>query len=285
MVQGGIGTFEGFVIAKRASSGYYMGQAADPENVSNGTTTSAYYYDKAVDMQFMGLEYAMRTMRAGTRIWSSKVAGVSNIANSPLNLSAFDTVLDGLLKGYTPDTTTNSNHTILTRNANKIALQNFGLIAHIRFDRDNGAPMWLNVVKLNVQLMQTNGPTAGFGEGENPSPLEWQIKHDRSSKNILGQNFSAANARPTDDTDYEWYILSDYRFGLTTYVDDGSATSYILGHRPATATKGLHFIFKNGVDNASGVSSINASTGSTAITAGTAGDKWHHLYPTDFVAI
>ncbi len=279
------GTFVSAIFAKRASSGYYMGQASNPESVSNGTTTSAYVYKYPVDVQALGLTYATRTGKGGGSVWTTKVSGVSAVNNSPMNLSALDTDLEALFTSSAVDTTTNSNYSTIVRNTNNKTLQPFGGIFHIQLDYDDGSSKWLNLVKLNVQVTKTTGSTFGFGEGENPSPLAYELVHAQSAKNIFGQNFASANARPTNDLEYEMVIIGDYRLGLTTYVDDGSATSYILGHRPSTSTKAQHFIFKNGTENSTNVSTINTTTGSVAITAGTAGQVWHHLYPTEFVAI
>jgi len=283
MVAGLIGSYKYSQYAFRDSSGYAIGQESDPDNASAGTTTHAYLYDKPISLAGIALTYGIREGRGGAKIWTRKVVGVEGVDNAALELSAYDTVLDGYFKGITPDVTTNSSHTIMARNSNLTTPAAFVSLHSYEFDIDDGSSKWINHVILNQQIVEPPGRSTGQESGTNPNPLSYEIVPNDSSRNVFGQLWSAANLTVADDSDKEMFIISDKPLGMTTYIDDGVATEFITGYRPTSAVVGDHFFFTNGV--VSTPSAINATTGAVTITAATSGDIWLALYQTSFVSI
>lgn len=284
MVQGLIGTYKYSQFAFRDSSGYPKGVDSTPDAVSNGTVLNAYLYDKGIDISGMSVTYDTRQGQGGGKIWVKRVSGVSDVGDITLNMSAYDTTLDGYFKGQTPDATTNTNMIISSRNVNKLTLPAFVSVHAFEFDNADGSAMWLNRVILNGQFKQVSGIGSGQGSGTNPNPLTYECTPNKSSRAPWGQLLSAnTNLDVADDSDYELWIYSRYPLALATYIDDGAASSFAVAYKVATGEdKADCLIFKNGSTAQSAVSGITNATGAFAITAGTAADIWCVLYPTEF---
>lgn len=279
-----IGTYKSSMYAHRDSNGYHMGVLTTPDAPVAGTVYGAYLYDKHIDIGGIALTYEKRQGFAGAQIWTQRTVGISDISDMAVNMSGFDTVLDGYIKGYTPDATTVSSAIVVARNASQTTPPKLVSSHHIEFDNEDGSAQWMTLFVMNAQFKDEGGMAAGQSSGQNPNPLAYAATIDFSSRLPWGQTFVASNLSVAKDKDITIGIVSNYRYAMTAYIDDGSATTYKLPYLPASSTVGDHFVFSNGtVLTPSG---INTSTGVVTITAGTSGDIIQHLYPVgnDFTA-
>lgn len=279
MSQGLLGTYKSSMYAFRDSNGYPVGENITPDTTTPGTVYGAYLYDKHTTLGASVPSFETRFGRSGGKIWTKKVVGISDIGNFSVEMAGLDTTLEGYLKGYTPDVTTVTTAIGLVPNEVPDVLPKFVSAHHMEFDNADGSPEWLSLFYLNSQFTDTSGIAAGQGSGENPNPLSYEGVPDYSLRAPWGQLFSAAasNLTVTDDKAQSVAVISQWRYAIATYIDDGAATTYTLPFLPASAVVGNHYVFRNGT--AITPSGIVTTTGVVTITAGTSGDVIVHLYP------
>lgn len=282
MAAGLIGTYKYSQFAFLNASNYPGGVETDPDNVTPPVLSDAYLYDKIIDVSGMAITYGKRQGFGGGRIWTQRVTGVTDIGDVTLNLSAYDTTLEGFWKGITPDTATISGVTVMTRNAEFTVLPPMMNLHAFEFDDDDGTSSWFNEIYLNVQHKDISGVASGQGDGQNPNPLVREFTPNRSNRTAWGELWSAYTALDvTNDVDYVMQIITPNPLALAAYFDDGTAITFTVGRQLSSATPGDHFIYKNGVENSGDVSLIVPTTGVFTIAAGTANDVWTILYQTD----
>ena len=281
MTQALVSTFRNLRIAFRDANGYPMGTDSTPDAVTNGTSTNAYYYDKPIDIGGVTIERPTISGRGGGKVWVRRIANVGEPSNASLNLSAYDSVLNGYIVGTTPDTTTNANFEVVARNSRKASPPAFIVMATTNLALADGSEKFLHRIYLNAQINLATEANSSQGTGENPNPLAYEIVPNYSSRLPWGQLISAnSNLSIVDDSDISIEVLADYQLAFTTYVDDGSSTSdaFQLPYTPATTTIAEFLVYNEGVDDSSNVSV--AADGQVSLTAAnTAGDIMVIFYP------
>lgn len=278
MAIGLIGTYKSSMYAHRDSSGYHMGTLVTPDAPVSGTVYGAHLYDKHIDIGGIALTFEKRQGFAGAKIWVQRTVGISDISDMAVNMSGFDSTLDGFIKGYVPDVTTVPVATGISRNASNPTPPKMVSVHHIEFDNEDGSSQWLSLFVLNAQFKDEGGTPAGQASGQNPNPLAYAATIDFSNRLPWGELFSAsANVNVNDDKDITFGIIANNRYAMTAYIDDGIATTYKLPFLPSSATVADHYVFSNGV--ALVPSLIVTTTGIVTIAAGTDQDIVQHLYP------
>jgi hypothetical protein len=276
------GTYKYSQYAFLTSEKYPAGIETDPDNVTAPTLSDAHLYDKPIDVSGMTITYGKIQGLGGGRIWTQKVTGVTDIGDVTLNLSALDTTLETFWNGTSPDTATITNVEVVARNTEFTNFPNMINLHAVEFCLDDGSSVWLNLIYLNVQHKDVSGISSSQGDGQNPNPLAREFTPNRSTRTAWGELWSAYSAIEVEnDVDYTMAIISPNPLALASYWDDGIATTFTVGRQLSSATVANHFIFKNGVDNGSGVTTIVPTTGVFTITPGTADDIWTILYQTD----
>lgn len=273
-------------IAMRNSSGYPMGSDPTPNTVANADVKHAYkikgFY--SVDAPAITRETAVR--RAGQKVLGTKQLGVSNIAPFNLTLSDFDQTFHNLVSGATTDTTLATNMLVTSFNSQKATLPQCILIINAGFQDDNGLDCFENIFYHNVTISPAV-PTVNQSGGENPNAFVYTVTPTTSLRAGWGSLFTATTLALEENADIVSFIRSASPLSLTTYIDDGAATTVSVGYRPVSSEHaGADNIFlKNGVQNHTGVSAFSTTTGATTHTAGSAADIWCITYQTDFISI
>lgn len=271
-------------VAMRNSSGYPMGSDTTPNTVANLEVKHAYKLTGPVETAVPAPTRDIATFRGGLGILGQRAMGVSDLGSFDLTLSAYDETFHAMVSGSTVDVATHTELAMTAPNMARADLPQLILLLTIGIQNDSGTNEFLNIIYNNVQIGPAI-PAAGQDSGVNPRPQVYTVTPSLSDRMGHGMLYSASALAVQDNRDVGVMIRYLYPLALTSYIDDGIATTFVVGYRPVStnATNTINVVLKNGVKT--NPTSIVTTTGVVTITAGTAADVWSVLYPTEFVSI
>ena len=275
------GLVAGFYLAQLAvldSSGYPMGTLVTPDSPTNGTVYSPYVIPTIVEYREATPTYVEASSYAMMKHRGRRSMGASDFGVGQLVFSEFDPTFDALAMEYTVDTTLASSLSIVARNANRVQSRRFALWLTAGYTPSDSSPQFITFCLGNVYFNRQGAGVTQSG-GQNANNRTYDIVQNTSLRSPLGQLYSASALSVDGNADTEIAIIAAQPETLSTYVDDGSATSVIVPYAPYyTEHAGAYNIFtKNGSTAHASVGGISGST--LTITAGTAADKWVFAIP------
>lgn len=291
MAKGNVFGFPALQVWKRGSDGYAYGQITDVTTPGTNVTSSAYAMFDGISATLPEITRALAEFRGGSVYLGSAFMGTERLAPVVIDLANYDDTLNTLVGNGSADTTTVSGWTMSGINEQNPNPTQLGAMLTLRFQSrasgTDGDNLYLNVVMPNCTGTYTRVTAVTQNAGENPSPSRLTLALSSATRHPTGVAFGSNQGWYNNRTSM-YFIVSDYPLAVTTYIADGSATTFILGYRPkySTVTSGNtnNWTAKNGT--ATAATSINTSTGVvTLAAAGSASDKHVVMYPTEFTAI
>ena len=276
-------------VAFRDDDGYPMGTDTTPDVVSNNATTHAYYVGGLDKLTGATPTIDVAINKGGQKVVSKTPLGIADWGTPGIVLSEFNEVLNAYIKGATADVTTMTEWVQSPANVNQLDFPRMVILVAAKFTHSSDlTDYYLNWVFHNGQWNETAPAGTSQEPGVNPNPSGYQLDLSLSTRNgATGRPFSASSGvYVVGAADTYTRIRSRYPLSITTYVDDGSTGSFVLGYRPVyTDNTGAatNSITKNGTTTA--VTSVTVATGAVVITPGSATDRWVVCYPTQFTAI
>lgn len=271
--------------ARRSSDGYPMGVLADPDNAVGNTTTHARRLRGFVEATEMQMTIAEVEEFGGMKPLAKKQVGVEAVSGFTLTLSSHDEVLKPLVTGGSLDTTTYSTSAIYAPNSNKGDLPQGMLALSTKLQDESGTPWWYHILYHNIVMRPLNF-AINSGTGRNPMASVYQVTASQAKRTMLGVLFADLALDIEDESDYYIVLRTANRIGFTTYVHNGSATTFTTGYLPLdddATGEGANRYSKNGAIAA--LTSVAPSTGVATLTAaGTSLDKSVLVYDTAFRA-
>ncbi|RMG82103.1 MAG: hypothetical protein D6712_15205 [Chloroflexi bacterium] len=275
-------------VAFRDDDGYAMGSLTTPNSPSNGTMYGAHVVDNAATVTFGADVTPQLKFVAGGALQATASIGATDIEATTVELNGMDETLMAFINRSTIDTTTNTAATIMHRNINNRItppmIIGFNIVVH---NFDTAQNEYLTVVFLNAQLQLNTLASAGSptGDATNPNNITLTVLPSKSTRGATGALLSSYGTGVIGGQDVlEIWRGSNPRY-VATYVDDGTAGSFILPYRPtnsdATGSAQNH-ITVNG--SAGSATSVSTTTATVTRTAGTAGDIVQLFYETEYVA-
>jgi hypothetical protein len=267
-----------------------MGQETDPDTVVDGTTTHAYLLENVIDFVPSAPTYPVVTDFGGQNVRSKTVLPASEFGTPTFSLSERDEEFESLfVKDNLIDSTYNTGRTITGGNFNQDTFPRTIVRFHIR--RTNAVTFlteWSVYTYLNAQIRLTGeaGAAQVTGDATNPNPFTYSLDLSTSLRDVTGTLLSAMTLGLTGNIDAVTHHVASNPIHTTTYVDDNSAPSFILGYRPIStdATGAVeNNVSTNGTQ--SSVTSIATTTGVVTRTATGASDIVVVDYETNFIAI
>ena len=277
-------------IAKRNSDGYPVGTVADPEVISDDTTSSALYIGSLVSFVPPTPTTEFATDQGGQAIRAQMALGVSALGTGQITLSEFNETLTALIKAAAVDVSSVDGWAQTPGNVGQLDFPEvITLITGKYKNVDDGSEYYMTWAFHNSQWLEATGGGTSQAGGVNPNPLTYDLIPSKSTRNVTGVPFSSTSGmQVVDGTDAWTQIRSRWPISLTTYVADGIETDFILGYRPVFST-----ITTGNVDNSFTLAGVaTAPTSADTITAvvviaaaGSAQDVHVAAYQTKFVAI
>lgn len=280
------GAYEALWMA-RDTNGYPKGNSATPDSVSNGTTLHAVRLPGLVTATSPSATRNSVTWRGGMKTRGKRQTGLEDFGAFNLTLAGFDESFDALVTGSVADATTGGSDNVITAPNSNLAAYPQGILILTRgFQGADGTNRFMSWCYNNVTL-EPQDPEFNQSSGVNPQPMTYLVTPSQSPRTALGFLLSSLTVAVEDSNDYYIRYRTNERIHVTTYIDDGSATSFVLGYRPVSGEHaGATNVFtKNGASAHASVSDLSTTTGATTHTAGTAADIWVCVYGTRFVAI
>lgn len=284
------GHFAGFLYAQvmfRNSSGYPMGGDSTPNSVSNGDVKHAYKLTGTVTADIPQPTRNVATFYGGQGILGQIDLGISDFGTFNLQLSAYDETFTGYITGTTPDVTNVGTSNVLTAmNSTKTNLPQFILALTTYFQTIDGTNRYATLMFPSVTIAPAF-PSLTQDAGTNPQALTYVVTPTTSTRSPFGYPNSSLSLGLQDNKDIMYVWRTDNPVTCTTYIDDGSSTSFVLGYRPTNSENAgaVNVITKNGAAAHASVSNINTTTGVVTNTAGSAADIWNVWYETAWVSI
>lgn len=272
---------------RRDSNGYPKGISTTPDSVSNGSTHHAYRIPGLVQATAPSVSRGRVTFRGGMKARGSRTTGLEDFGDFTITTAAFDETFDALVTGSVADATTGGSNNVITAPNSNLADKPQGFLVLTRgFQTSDGANKYMHWIYNNVTLEPVD-PEVNQTTGENPQSMAYTVTPSQSTRSIFGLPLSALTIAVEDNNDYYIRYRTDERIHVTTYIDDASATSFVVGYRPVSSDHaGLTNVFSTqGAVSHANVSGFSVTTGATTHTAASAGNIWVAVYGTRFTAI
>ena len=286
--QAGPGHIHGFYHAQVMSlntSNYIMGNDTTPNAVTAGQTSHAHKLTGPVTATAFNPTRDTAIFRGGMSILGQKAAGISEMGSFDLTLSAHDEMFETWANNSAPDLTNFGTENIAT--AYNILGTNFPSLAlalTVGWQTLDGINRFKHWLYPSVMIFPPGFAITSEG-GVNPNPAAYTVVPTVSPRTLHGYLFKDTTLKVAEGRDLVYSVRTANPIAFTTYIDDGSATSFNLGYLPVwTEHAGAYNSFtKNGVIGHTGVSGVSDTTGAVTITAGSANDIWIAAYETNFV--
>lgn len=264
-----------------SSTGIPYGQL-DPSATETGDTIShaLAFIGDAISANLPVTEYRRATF-GGSRFLGSAFMGTEPTGEFEIQLSSSDAVLYTMLKGGNIDTSTIANNKIFSQNNNSQSPNDIGLMFSVASQsRDSGTDgdtEYRTYVFPRCQAVMAD--TGGnVTDGENPQPVTMTVTPSPASKHPWGASFGSNEGFAGNKVDH-YYIQGQYPFGMTTWIADGSETTFETEFVNATTT-----VTSGNTDNVFSIngtvtapSSFSSST-VTVASAGSDGDNHVAFY-------
>lgn len=275
-------------IAFRSSAGYPVGTCITPDSPTVNTVYSAYRLKYPVQFNPLNTQIAMATRKGGQRVRGHRYLPPDDIGSFTIVLDGKDEQFDAYVRGYTLDLAYNTSMAIGTDNSYLTAPPRFVLGMSLGFtDTDNATDYFMTYIWNNVVFTKAFGEGATQSSGTNPNPLEWTVTPDPSTRTGFGALYTATSLGVVEGTSLMVAIRDQYELTLSSYIANGSATTFATGFRGmSTDNTGAagNIILKAGVITAVTSVAIGATKLVTLTGAGSSADHWDILYPTQYVA-
>lgn len=269
---------------KVGSDGYAYGTAG--EGAANDTTTHALLLRNPQSAQLPTPTRVVTPLTGGNRWLGQVMFGISEVGSFPLVLEDLDLEFQAMAGASAMDTTTNARWRRGAENLNLPDLPQLGLmlstIYQSREDGSDGVNLYVNYIIPRCQIQVPLSQMAYQAE----NPVTCTVSPTMSSKEPTGKALTPMGLN--QDKAVMYVIVTPKPLALTTYIGDGTETTFILGYKPSSSVVTLNNtpneFARNGVLQA--LTSVNTSTAvATMAAAGAAGDKNICLYETDFLAV
>ena len=271
--------------ARRNSSGYPVGLAADPENLTADTIYHAFRSNKPIEVTFPQETYETATERSGMATRGQADLGVADWGTGTLVLSRFMETLNAQFTQSTADTTSTTNWMQIARNILQTDLSNWFIMFTSRSQDTSGNSWYNHWVFPNVQIRRPQTSLNQSG-GQNPQTFTHEFVPTLSDRALTGELFSGMSMTQVDDKDTQYYIRTQYPLHITTWIADGTETTFETQYVPVSTAvdQSDHAFTKNGTTT--NPSSLVVATGQvTVAAAGSSGDVHIAVYQDTNVAV
>jgi hypothetical protein len=262
------------------------GTVPDPNAPVPGTEYHAYVLPGYVTATPAIREVDTATNQADGKNYGDIDMGISTYGSVEITLSMRDELFFEMIRGVTANTTVSSAMRISSKNNTSLTARNMGLIITDRVrDEETGETKFEHVVYNKGTFTVTAEAEGNQSGGVNPSPLTITFKPLPSERFALtGMLYSAMGLEVDEDTDTDSPITSDYEYTLTTFIKDGTETTFTTKYKPLVAgatVGGVNVYSSEGVQAA--LTSLITTTGvGTMTAAGTSGHRAVTAYATGF---
>lgn len=284
-------------VAVLNDNGVMMGQISEPDNPTPNTTSHAYYVNHPVTVVPGAPTYTVATERSGQQYRGDVDLGMEALGEFTFTLAEIDLQLNALLTqskvvtNYSDGWTEGGNNQSVSIPRRVALIFTGGGVSRDDATLDNRGYRHMVVPSCTVRATEAGANQSG---GENPIPLTYTVRPGLSNKLPNGVLFDAIDPLMYAEGETFWHpIMLNYKIGMTTWVANGSASTFTLGYRPlfsdATASgrnRIARVIAGQTHGNQVAVASVNTTTGVvTASSAGNNLDIYNAWYPTNRVTI
>ena len=213
----------------------------------------------------------------------SAFMGTNPIGTFEVQLSSMDANLISMSKGGNIDTTTISGATLFSQNNNAQQPNDMGMMyTRAIQDRESGSDgdtKYITTIIPRCQIFMQDGG-GNVSDGENPQAVTLTVTASMASKHAWGTAFGSNEGFAGNKTDHI-YVTAEYPYGLTTWIADGSETTFEVEFVPASSA-----VTSGNTDNVFTINgtvtaptSISTSTGVVTVAAtGSDGDNHCAFY-------
>lgn len=278
-------------VAYRDADGYPIGVMADgtivePDDAALGETYHAHVVMGYVSNTPPQRDIELATDQADGKNYGDIPMGINSFGTGEITLSQKDEVLFNAVRRARTDTTTSSAMAITA--ANNTLIDGLSMVVmftdRVRNEK-TGEVEYETTIYHNVTMTVTGEAEAGQTGGTNPANYTMSYSPSPSERlSVTGYLFSSTDLEVLEDTDTHTVIRSKYPLTFSTFLRDGTDTSFTLLYRPqySDATGAAENIITN---NGSLLAVTSVNTTSKLVTlsaAGTSGHVVQVLYQTQF---
>jgi hypothetical protein len=288
---------KGFLLFKRNEDGIAMGNLSDPDDVDvsgGAVTTHAVWFDIPISLGAPSITRTKQTALYGQKFRGTFDLGVESIADTPLTIGQFDSILNGMLTGVSTNTSNWSGYETGGEDINASELSNIGIISEQGFqDYVNGV---FTAKKMNMyyagQIAQ-NAANASQDGGTNPNAPQYSFSPVVYSRIFTGQQISTLHPNDTNVERIRYPMKGKHSIGITTCVFDDTATTFTTNYKPLFDDEGVGernlFVIWDPVAKTATpttLTSVNTSSGLITLTGNPGEGKIGILvYPTNRIAV
>jgi hypothetical protein len=219
--------------AKRNSSGFPVGQVADPETLADGIVFPALVLRNPTEFVPPAPTFTNVVDQGGQKIRSQALVGMESPGTATFTPSELNDIFTTMINNTTIDSTTVTGWDQIAENFNNTNFPAMFAMFTTRLqelddDADTIVDKFKTWVIANAQISNTQNPTATQAGGTNPQLPQYTLTPRPSKTRLTGDTFKAAGMNVEDDKDYIYSIRSSNALTQATYtvkaIPDGSFT-------------------------------------------------------------
>lgn len=281
-VSGYIAGFERAIIW-RLKNNYAAGTVGS--SMANGSTSSAYVADDVTQANVAYQAPQTVVVTGGDREVAQFQFGNPKSNTFNLTMTLLDPDLFAQISASAVDSTTNSKFVHFSNNTYKASPTTIGMALMQRFQSKAGGSTGNETYNILMVPRCTAIINSGGFNYRAVSNVTVVATPTFTTAGPNGMLFSDMNMSLTSDRVDQYNVQTDYPIHITTFISDGSATTFTAPYLPVSSTVTLgatyNWFSRNGTPQA--LSSFSTTTGvATMAAAGTAGDVNVLIYQTAF---
>jgi hypothetical protein len=289
--------FKGFLLFKRNSDGIAMGNLADPDDADatgGAITTHAVWFDIPISIGAPAVTRVKQQGIYGQKFRGTFDLGVESIADVPLTLGEFNTILNGLLTGVGTNTSNWEGFESGGEDINASDLSNIGMITEQGFqDYVSGVFTAKKMHMYYAGQIAQNAAGASQDGGANPNAPEYAFSPNTYSRIFTGQLISTLHTTDTNTERVRYPMKGAYSIGITTCVFAAAGTTFTTNYKPlfddvAVGERNLFVVWDPSAKTATptALDSVNTTSGLITATVNPGLNKVGiFVYPTNRIAV
>lgn len=287
---GNVFLFSHLQLSRVNSAGIATGQLDPDGTLTPNTTSHAYKSLGPVTVTVPQPSYLTAIFRAGGQQLGQADMGIDQIGTGEITLADADANLMALVAGGSVDTTSITNATIFSPNSQQPTPFQLTIILtaswQSRVSASDGTNYYLTMVFPRAQCRWRMSGVTGEA-GVNPNTATLTFTPTKTSK-LVGGISMGANQGWFGNSEYHYWMVAQYPYALTAFIQNAAATTYVTGYRgkSSAVTNGTttNLFTVGGV--ATAPTSYTIATGLvTLAAAGSSGVIDNAFYQTLFEAI
>lgn len=219
---------------KVTQAGYFAGQAADPENLTNDTIYAPYLVRDPEGFDFTLPGRDSIVWESGDTYKGGMAFGIGAIGDATFSRTVLDAAMNSMITDSTTDITENDEFSIFAPNVTAVELPLLGFMYSQRFQSfeagTKGIDFWANIMFPRIRLSETSVGAAS----KQANPYTYNCTPTLGDKLPNGTAFSALALGLENDEDLFLRFITSKPMTIVNFIGDGVETTFETAYKPTS---------------------------------------------------